>query len=452
MDINPTETTVVSQTPAETQPSLTGDAETSRNETAASRFSGWRRSKAVSAETAAEQRRLRDARRRDEETARIAAANASARRSRKAAADRQDAAASDDVQAPVPAWMRVTGIWSDRSVSGLVRMAPLLVSGTATMMVGMAQPLDMGWPIALAFTLGLEGSLWAIQRLREQFVLEGIGTTSLAAAIYGIITLIFSLVFGHAIWVASGSKVVAVTVPLLEARVPLSDVVPAIAVALMSAIGVFVWAKTNAFKNRVKLRAENRLDPPVPKFSPASWVFCPWETIWSLRHAVKYRLSSPVDAVEDWRLWKMCNKPAVWPLPSLETPAIETPETSRPSQPLRVVSTTGLAETSQPSLVSAPRLLAPSRETAIETARVSPVVSRDGRRSETAGAGAETPVSAPPVSETADIVETVGRLHMELRSYAAVGERLGLSKAQAGRHGKTFYERNGAPQTAAVTD
>lgn len=461
MDTNPTETIPVSETTRETSASPARDGETSALGALSSRVSDWRRSKAVSAETVAEQRRLRDERRRDEETAQREAANATARKGRKAAADRQDAASDDEVQAPIPVRMQVAGIWADRLVGSLVRLSPLLVSGSITMMVGMEQPLDMDWPIALAFTLSLEGSLWHLGRLKEKFRLEGDGTFSLAMAIRSIIALIFALICGHAIWKANGSQPIDISVPGMQTKVPLSDLVPAIAVAVMSAIGIFVWSKTADFKHRVKLRAQGRLDAAAPKFAVASWFFCPWETFWSLRHAIKYKLVSPLVAVEDWRLWKMVGKPAVWPEPSyetVETLGIETVETSRRGRPVRAVATTVSPETSRASLASPPRLPLSSPETARrdelrdgETSSETFAVSETGDETSRAESPPEAPVSAPPASRL-DEVETVGRLHMELQSYSQVADRLGMSKAKAGRLGAEFYKKNGAALTAATAE
>lgn len=444
MNTNPNETDLVSETTGETLSSPTVETETSGWETLKSRVSDWRRDRSASAETVAEQRRLLETRQREEEKARRDAASAAARAGRQAAADRQEAATDNAVLAPIPDAMVVTGIWADRAVAGLQRLSPLLVSGAATMIIGMEEPLNMSWPIALAFTLSLEGSLWSLQRLREQFRLEGDGTFSLAMAIYGIIALIFFLVGGHAIWKATGSQPINISVPGLANQVPLSVVVPGIAVALMSAIGVFVWAKNATFKHRARLRAQGRLDAAAPKFAVASWFFCPWETFWSLRHAIKYKLSSPLVAVADWRLWKMCGKPQVWPEPSRETVA----ETSRPRTPIRVVSTTGRPETSPASLPSAPRLLGPSLETSPETDLETGDVSATT-------AVAQTPVSAPPANRLQgdeDPIETVGRLHLEGNSYADIGAMLGISKSQAGKRGAAFYKRNGAALSAAASD
>jgi hypothetical protein len=382
-----------------------------------SRFADHRASRAADAETAAEQRRLLKLREQQETARQQETASRTAASRRKAQAVRQETGAETEI-APVPLRMRIAGAWADRSIGSLQLAAPLIVSGWFTMDVGMDDPLNMAMPVALFFTLSLEGSLWYLNRLREQFRLEGDSTFSLTAAIFGIITLIAALIGGHAIWKAAGSQAINIDLPGTENTVPLEDVVPALAVALMSAIGTFVWAKKATFKHRVKLREQMLIDPRAPKFAAASWIWCFPTTFFSYHHAVKYRIQSPILAVEDWRLWKLSGRPAVWPL--VETVEAELAETSQP-QRLKPVPSRVVAETVRPALSSPERPALPSAET-----------------------DAETPiVSGVSVSETAgDLVETVGRLHRdEGLSYKEIGERLHMSKAHAGRLGSSFYKR-----------
>lgn len=402
------------ETVEETPVTEQGDDQPSRLGRLASRVSTWKASRVSSAETAAEQKRLVRLRERQEEKARRDAASLTAVTKRRAATARLETDAETEI-APVPDLMRKIGAWLDRSVGGAQLLAPLVVSGFFTVQVGMDHPLDMGLGIALAFTLGLEGSLWYLNRLREQTRLEGDSTFSLTAAILGIILLIAGLIGGHAIWKATGSVPIGIGLPGTEAEVPLSDVVPAFAVALMSAIGTFVWAKRATFQHRVKLRQQNRIDPAAPKFAVASWIFCPLETVWSLRHAIKYRLSSPIVAVEDWRLWKLSDKPKVWPaLETVETLEAELVTETRPARKLHSVP----SETHQLSPVSNPRPLT---------------------------AGPETREETPGETNGGDdrLLRKVASLRSGTSpvSYGTIASRLGISKAHAGRLGVAAKNR-----------
>lgn len=443
MNTNPHDTeTVVSETTPETGTPSPADAETTPSGIV-SGWRDWRRRRAASAETIAEQKRLLEERRQDEQKALREAANAAARERRQSAAFSREVPDEQDI-APIPLGLRKCGIWVDRSVGGAQMLAPFVVSGFFTIQTGMDEPLGMDLGIAVAFTFGLEGSLWYINRLREKFRLEGDSTFSLAAASAFIICLIAGLIGGHAIWKATGSVPLNVAVPGMGSQVPLSDVVPALAVALMSAIGTFVWSKRDTFRHRAKLRAQGRIDAAAPKFAVASWIFCPWETVWSLRHAVKYRLSSPLVAVEDWRLWKMSEKPKVWPEPVSPTGTAATVETPARQRPLRAVSTI-VAETPASSLASSHRTIGAADEPSQETSQETALETVDGTSS-------VSPTDGERLAEEADQVETVGRLHMEGLSYAKIAERLGMHKSNAGRLGKFFYERQGAVLTAANQD
>jgi hypothetical protein len=382
-----------------------------------SRVSDLRRRRVASAETRAEQQRLRDETERAEERERLVALSQTAAAKRKRGAVVAEVE-TDAELSHIPRQMRVAGVWSDRSVASIVFLAPLAVSGYYTVKTGMDTPLNMDQGVALAFTGGLEGSVWYLLQLRGRFRLEGYSTFSLTMAIAGIITLIASMLLGHAIWQALGSSPISVDLPFSEASLPLSDLVPAVAISLMSAIGTFVASKRDTFKHRERLRAQGRIDAATPRFSSASKFWTPWETLWARRHAVKYRLSSPIVAVEDWRLWKMSGKPKVWPLVS------ETAE--EPSQePLHIVSTTPSRETGPSPLVSRPRPALPSPETVTVSGEDAPFVS-----------------AVSDETETADRVKTVGRLRDEDGlSYAKIAIRLGISKAQAGRLGQEYDKR-----------
>lgn len=220
-----------------------------------------------------------------------------------------------DKIAPVPMWMQKASVWGMRVVGALLPLSPLLVSGFATIQVGRDEPLKMGW-VAIFFTLGLEGAVWYLAKLRELFRLEGDGTGSLGLGIYSILALIFGLLSGHAIWNSAGRQPIDISIPGTEATVPLSELVPALAIAVMSAIGTFIWAKKATYQHRAKLRAMDMIDPRPPKFSSGAWMLAPWETFRALRHFYKYRIAGSADLVtKDWRLWRASGKPKIWPIP-----------------------------------------------------------------------------------------------------------------------------------------
>lgn len=423
--------TATAPVPSETPAASQGDAQPSPLGRLASQFSAWRHARVVSAETRAEQQRLRDETERRDEQQRLEELSQRAVSKRRRVSGEPEEE-TDEKLAPIPRGMLKFGVWSDRSVASVVLAAPLIVSGYYTVKTGMDAPLNMDQGIALAFTGGLEGSVWYLLQLRQRFRLEGYATFGLSCAIAGIITLIASMLLGHAIWRAMGSLPIDVQLPFTQVSVPLSDLVPAVAISLMSTIGSFVASKRATFKHRARLRAQKRLDTAGPRFSMRRRFWCPWETFWASRHATKYSLSSPELAVDDWRLWRMSGKPVVWPLVA---------ETSQPEQErretVRVLSETAAPrETSRPQLVSAPRAIAASPETERETVTV------------------VTP-DRPLVSlETGELdqVETVGRLRDGLRlgdgddrreplSYAKIALRLGISKAHAGRLGQKYDER-----------
>lgn len=222
--------------------------------------------------------------------------------------------------APIPPWMAQAQVWAERIGGTLLKLSPLIASGYFTYDVGTEAPLNMNAFVAIFLVGGLEGSLWYLNRLREKFKLENDSTASISAVIFGIIGLIFVLLSGHAIWKSAGAEPIMITLPWFKDdltgqmhQVPLDQLVPGIAVALMSAIGVFIWAKEATYKHRAKLRELGQIDPRAPRISAGAWVFTVWESFWSLRHSFKYRITqSPTD---DWRHWKAAGKPKIWPIP-----------------------------------------------------------------------------------------------------------------------------------------
>jgi hypothetical protein len=215
--------------------------------------------------------------------------------------------------APIPEFMLKMQVWAERIGGTVLKTSPLIASGYFTYQVGTDEPLNMNKYVAIFLVLGLEGAVWYLNRLREKFKLENDSTMSISLVIFGIIGLIFTLIGGHAIWKSTGAKPILVDLPFLDSQVPIDKLVPAIAIALMSAIGAFIWAKEATYKHRAQLRAMNRIDPAAPRISAGAWVFTWWESVWSLRHAFKYRITeTPTD---DWRHWKAAGKPKIWPIP-----------------------------------------------------------------------------------------------------------------------------------------
>jgi hypothetical protein len=246
---------------------------------------------------------------RDDQLARDTVSRESTRKRR---AGRQ-ADTTDDI-APIPAQLKVAQVWAERIGGTILKLAPLVASGHFTYEVALDAPLNMDKFFALFLVGGLEGSVWYLNRLREKFKLENDSTASIGLAIFGIIGLIAALIGGHAIWKSAGQVAIMVGLPGTDQQVPIAELVPAIAIGLMSAIGAFIWAKEATYKHRAKLRALNLIDPAAPRISTGAWAFTWWESIWSLRHAFKYRITeSPTD---DWRHWKAAGKPRIWPIPA----------------------------------------------------------------------------------------------------------------------------------------
>lgn len=419
---NPQETgDAVMETMQEVPETHSGDDQPSLLRRTASRIAAHRASRAATAEQAAEQRRLLQLREQQERQREQLAASQAAVSRRRASRAGVETDESDEI-APVPHWMRVIGVWFDRTFGSVPLIAPLVVSGYFTMQAGTSAPLNMHWAIALAFTLGLEGAVWYLARIYEKTRIEGDSTVGLRLGMLGIVALISSVIAGHEYWKATGTT--QLTMLGFDVTSTISSVA---AVALMALVGVFVWAKRAAFKHRVKLRQQGLIDARAPKFSAMSWLLCPWETAWALKHATRYRISSPIVAVEDRRLWKMSGKPKVWP--AVETLEAETVPETRPGPRLRAVSS--------PVPADAPRLAPASRPAAVS-------------------------VSSEPAPETVavpgeDLIDTVGRLQRdEELSLAAIGMRLGMSKAHAGRlaqaYRKRLQERPVSDETKAVAN
>jgi len=395
---------------SETPMASPGDATPSPMGRTASRLSAWRRARVVSAETRAEQERLVRLRREQEQRETQERASQAAATKRRSSSRGLETEPGDDVIAPLPMWLRVAGVWFNRTFGALPLAAPLVVSAIFTIKSGVAEPLSLPDGVALALALAFEGGIWKTATLYEKTRIEGDSTAGHRLLLAALILLNAAFILSHSIFELTQDLARTDTVEVDAAMV--AKWAPAMIVALMSTMGVLIWGKQAAYKHRARLREKGLVDARAPKFSAMSWILCPWDTWCSLKHATRYRLSSPILAVEDRRLWKMSGKPKVWPaVETVEAELLET-ETPRVQQRLHVV----------PSLVSS--------ETAALTASPSP-----SRRLPSPGPLAET------TNETgagdARLLHQVASLRSGTSpvSYAEIGKRLGISKAHAGRLG-----------------
>lgn len=239
--------------------------------------------------------------------------------------------------APVPGWMRFLGVWVDRTFGAIPLAAPLIVSGDYTMRVFTAAPINAHPAVALAATCALEGGVWKLSRLYEKTLVAGDSTIALRAGIGGYLALISGLIYWHATRGNTGTP---------------GSTLPAVGVAVMSALGVYIWSRTARWARRRELHAMGRVDTQAPKFAALAWVLCPVETPQALRHAVKYRIPAPVQAVESLRLFKASGRPAVWP-PVADQP---TADQSAPTAPAdRAPTAPTVAAPTAPTTPVAPR-------------------------------------------------------------------------------------------------
>ncbi len=283
-------------------------------------FRAWRNRKRENAERSAEQRtaarQVRDAQRNADrqsaERARSEARTAAVhtRRGGRAAPERRDA----DALAPVPRWMRILGVWIGRTFGALPLIAPLVVSGSFTFAAFASEPLKANPVLAGIVTLALEGGLYKLVTLESKTLLAGDSTIKIRMSITLWIAIISSVIFAHAVVVAATDKGLDLD------KLQFGDLgwswAPAVVSAAFSILGVSIYRHEANYEHRVALRAAGRIDNQAPKFALLSWLVCPWETPWAFRHAIKYRLDRPLDAINDYRYWKAADKPALWPDPA----------------------------------------------------------------------------------------------------------------------------------------
>lgn len=214
----------------------------------------------------------------------------------------------DEEIAPVPRKMKWLGAWGDRTIGAIPLMAPLVVSGFMTWdvfngaLAGFTHyTAAVVGLVAFLTSCALEGGLWKLVRLYERHLVAGDSTIGIRAGIGVYISVISGVIFWHAYYQATQAN-----------RELGMGWLPAAAVAIMCALGVYISSRDARWKRRRELRATGRIDRQAPKFSALAWILCPIETPKALRHAVKWRIESPIDAVNDLRMWKEQGKPKFW--------------------------------------------------------------------------------------------------------------------------------------------
>lgn len=256
------------------------------------------------------------------ETARAATVTAASRAaSRVRAADRavKTTVRSPDEIAPIPERMQVWGVWLQRTFGTLPLLCPLIVSGWFTAHVFLDPPLELPVVFAILATLALEGGAWRLVRVYERTLIEGDSTLNLRLGIIGYLSLISGAIYGHA-WLKAG---------MTTENMGWQETMPAVICAVLSWLGVYINGRVARFQHRAALRAAEKIDMAMPKFMAASWFITPIDNWLALRHAIKFRISSPVLAVKDMRLYRAAGKPAVWP--EEEHTAQHTPEPVPPT-------------------------------------------------------------------------------------------------------------------------
>ncbi|WP_407566844.1 hypothetical protein [Polymorphospora sp. A560] len=338
--------TTETETPTPTaKPTRTRET-TPTTETKPSRYRQWRdRRAATNAAKAAETAETR-----------AAALEAATRRDQ---TDTTQASAQTETEtdlAPMPVWLRWLGIWVDRLFGSLPLAAPLVVSGVYTIDAFTDQPLNAHPVIALAATCALEGGVWKLGRLYEKTLVAGDSTIAIRIGIGIYLALISGLIYWHADHEAKAAG-----------RTDLgTDALPAFGVAVMSALGVYIWSRTARWQRRKELVAAGRVDRQAPKFAALAWALTPIETATALRHAVRFRIESPTEAIKDRRLYVAAGRPAVWPPApqSKTTPTAETAARPRPETVIRVQAETGKSVPQLPAVENAPAIeAAPQTET-----------------------------------------------------------------------------------------
>ena len=334
------------------------------------RIADWRTSRAMTAHENAQAARLAEHRKEQERNAARDRAARAAAASRKAA-ENTSGTERDDLLAPVPRKMRWLAVWLDRTIGALPLLAPLILSGyfTTHVFYGEGQPINIPLGVAILAAGALEGGVWKLVALLSKTMLEGDSTVGLRASLAIYLSVISGLIYWHADWVARSQGADS---GALDGW----GWVPAAGAAIFSLLGVRIWMHSARFQYRVALREAGRVDKQAPKFAFLAWILTPVETPKALRHAVRYRIESPIEAVEDRRLWVAADKPRVWPV--LEDTEQSVPFRQEvPSRPVPLTATVrtqtspvprpAVPRAERPALSSAPAPASPaSSESAID--------------------------------------------------------------------------------------
>ncbi len=272
------------------------------------RFATWRASRAMTAQENAEAARLAEHRKEEQRNMERNKAARAAALSR-ATSGGERGTARDEILAPVPRKMRWLGVWVDRTIGAMPLLAPLILSGYFTTHVfhGEGQPINIPLGVAILAAAALEGGVWKLVALLSKTMLEGDSTVGLRASLALYLGVISGLIYWHADWAARAKG-------FEHGALDGWGWVPAAGAALFSLLGVRIWMHSARFQYRVALREAGRVDKQAPKFAFLAWILTPIETPKALRHAVRYRIESPIEAVEDRRLWVASGKPRVWPV------------------------------------------------------------------------------------------------------------------------------------------
>lgn len=245
----------------------------------------------------------------DERAATSAAAGRAAARARAASRAVTSTARSPEEIAPVPDWLQKTGVWLTRTIGTIPLLAPLCLSAYFTAHVFIDDPMTLPLWASLMATFALEGGAWRLARIYERTLLEGDSTMALRLGLVIWLSVISGLIYWHA-WYQAGQ-----TAEMGWGWVP------AVVCAALSWMGIYINGRAARFQHRVMLRQAGKVDMAAPKFMMLSWGMMPWDTFFALRHAIKFRISSPVEAFEDRRHYLAAGKPAVWPPADSDVPS-----------------------------------------------------------------------------------------------------------------------------------